>query len=77
MALVSGFRHQSTINPRWRSETECGYSIANVDGQRVLALVTFGSKDRQLLGKGSQFLQLDESAARELVGIIREAFPSL
>lgn len=77
MALITAFRQNQKISPRWRSETECGFRVASVDGRRVVSLVTYGSSDRQVPGKGSQYLQLDESTAGALVQILREAFPSI
>jgi hypothetical protein len=59
------------------SEVECGYSTFSDGGKRYLQLETYGSKERKLQGKTSQNLQLDETGARRLMEVIREAFPGL
>jgi hypothetical protein len=77
MALITDFRPAPLANPAWRSETACGYRIAEVAGRRVLHLETYGSQDRAVPGKGSQYFTLDEPAARGLLALLVEAFPSL
>lgn len=57
--------------------TTCEYSVYQVDGQTVLQLDTLGSESRQEKGTPSQKLQLDETTARELMKVLREAFPAL
>ena len=76
MALVTSFFPISK-DQSIRSEVECGYTVSNVDGRRVLRLETYGSSDRRIPGKTSQNLRLDEKTARELVTIIRKAFPAI
>jgi hypothetical protein len=43
--------------------------------QTILHLETYGSDTRQERGKVSQSLQVDASAARELMKAIKRAFP--
>lgn len=53
----------------------CGYNAVDVQGARVLQLETYGSMDREIPGKVSQVIQLDEAGARKLKAIIESAFP--
>lgn len=76
MALVTEFQEAPSANPVWRSETACGYRIADVVGQRVLHLETYGSADRPV-PKGSQYLTFNEDAARTLMHLLLQAFPGL
>ena len=77
MALVRRIFEDRHINPAWRSETECGYLTASVEGQTIVSLVSYGSATRQIPGKSSQNLHFDERAARELMHVLRRAFPDL
>ena len=77
MALVKSFFKISKDRQLLRSEVDCSYTISVVDGRRILQLETYGSSDRQHQGKTSQNIQLDERAGRELMTILRDAFPSL
>ena len=45
--------------------------------KRYLQLDTYGSDNREFPEKVSQAIQLDEEGARQLLAIIRAAFPSL
>lgn len=77
MAFVRSFSEKPSAQASFRSETDCGYRIVDFRGQTVLHLETYGSAGRQIPGKVSQSLQLDEDAARELHGLIERAFPHL
>lgn len=60
------------------TEVDCFHQMINADdGTRLLHLSTFGSDDRQSGPKSSQSLQIDEATARELVAILRVAFPRI
>jgi hypothetical protein len=61
--------------PRFSTEVECGYKVATVNGKKMLHLETYGSAEREIPGKVSQSIQLDEGAARELAKLIRLVFP--
>jgi hypothetical protein len=77
MGLITGFLHRPDSQPNFRTEVECGWNTAQIDGRTLLRLETYGSPDREVPGKRSQSLELDEAAARELLVILRNAFPSL
>ncbi len=53
------------------------YDIYEVDGQRLLQVNTYGRQGRKTPDKPSQVLQLDEAGARDLLRLLREAFPNL
>lgn len=60
------------------TEVDCFYQVVSApDGARLVHLSTFGSAERQSEPKSSQSLQLDESAARELVQVLLESFPAI
>ena len=75
MALISEFREAPLANPAWRTETVCGYRSAVVEGEPILHLETYGSAERAVPGKGSQFIQIDRARAEELIGLLRQALP--
>jgi len=76
MARIASFENLGT-GTRIRSNTpvKCGYRILTEGNQTILHLETYGSDTRQERGKVSQSLQVDASAARELLKIIKRAFP--
>jgi hypothetical protein len=77
MGLITHFLHRPDSQPNFRTEVECGWNTAHVDGRTLLRLETYGFTERQVPGKRSQSLELDERAAGELLTILRKAFPNL
>lgn len=77
MALIEGFDPSANDAQRVHGPVRCGYRAFTVDGKTVVQLDTYGSDERAIPGKISQSLQLDVDGARELIGILREAFPGL
>ena len=77
MGLITGFHYRPDSLPNYRTEIECGWNVVNSDGRTLLRLETYGSAGRQIQGKRSQSMELDEHAAAELMKILSEAFPSL
>ena len=78
MALVKTIAR--TIKERFtiHQTVDCGASIfTGNDGRRILQLDTFGTSGRQITGKMSQSLQFDEQSAKDLLNLIREAFPDM
>ena len=77
MALIARFE-QRPLNPnRIHGEVLCGYNSIQIGQREILQLETYGSPDRKVPGKISQSIQLDEAGARELVRILRSAFPGI
>jgi hypothetical protein len=75
MARVERFEQRPIGGTKLHKPVTCGYSWYDADGERVLLLETYGSKDRKFPDKVSQSIQLDEMAARELKRLIERAFP--
>jgi hypothetical protein len=76
MALITEYLRRNS-KPSYRTTVECGWNFAQVDRRTLLRLETYGSARREIPGKRSPSLELDEQAARKLVEILRTAFPSL
>lgn len=75
MARIIAFRQGERQKGRPQpTEVECQWTVFHSRGRPLLQLDTFGSKHREKPGKQSQTFQLDERAAEELAGIIREVF---
>ena len=74
MATVTRFVQSTRIPKKHPSEVSCYWSVGEVDGRKLLQLDTYGSKDRQILGKQSQTLQLDKKQAEELFSILKQYF---
>jgi len=71
MALVKNFEEVGKERYSVHGPVECSYmAFTAEDGKRYLQLDTFGSKERQIVGKISQSVQLDEDSAAELKRII-------
>jgi hypothetical protein len=78
MALIERFTRIDSPRTRvHRTLVECGYAFVDSEHRRYLQLETYGSDERQIPGKVSQTLQLNEDAARELLRLLHEAFPEL
>ena len=77
MALIIRFKERRGAAITWRSEVECGYTVGSRDDRRIVHLETYGSAERSIPGKVSQSIELDEERARELVDILRRAFPNI
>ena len=75
MALVEGFAERTLDRPRLHEPARCTYSIVEIENEKRLQLDTYGSRTREIPGKQSQSLQLDETSARELVRLIHATFP--
>jgi hypothetical protein len=76
MAIIERFErlNQKTfrIQP---TAVVCHYAVFEPDaGKRILQLDTHGSKSRDIPGKVSQTLQLDQNQARALWEILRTEF---
>ncbi len=75
MARIEKFEERPLEPTRLHSTVLCGYKAADIGGERILQLETYGSAHRRHPGKVSQVIQLDETQARELARIIDRAFP--
>jgi hypothetical protein len=77
MALIARFEQRPLEPRKIHDEVLCGYNAVQIGERRILQLETYGSADRQVPGKTSQSIQLNEDGARSLINILRSAFPGL
>jgi len=86
MALITRFRQVEKSRATLHEPVTCrpvrlavasGWSILDTPGGRVLQLDTYGSEERELQGKVSQSIQIDEVGAREVLRLVQQAFPEL
>lgn len=78
MARIVQFKPSEKVDHKVHQVIECCYfHFATPDGKRYLQLDTLGSRARKIPGKVSQTIQLDEDGAREMLRVIKEAFPNL
>lgn len=75
MAVISRFeaddRSFKSLHP---TRVVARYLTAESDGKKILQLNTYGSNNRQVPGKLSQTIQIDQSAAEELFQILKKEF---
>jgi hypothetical protein len=74
MALVRDFSVEKRERYSVHDLVDCKVSIFTINGRTFLQLDTYGRKSRQLKDKVSQTLQLDESMAKKLHGLIGKTF---
>jgi hypothetical protein len=75
MAVITSLvKHNPRKVIRHRTNVECKYAVAEVDGRKLLQLDTYGSAERAIPGKVSQTIQLDEHAALMLWKLLRDEF---
>jgi 5-methylcytosine-specific restriction protein B len=78
MALIIGFVPSSSDRRAPHPTTvTCGWLSFTGPRGPVLQLDTYGSDERQIQGKVTQTIQMDEAAARRLMELLEETFPSL
>lgn len=77
VGLITEFLYRPDSLPNYRTEVQCGWNVVHADGRTLLRLETYGSAERQVQGKRSQSMELDEQAAAELMKILRDAFPTI
>jgi hypothetical protein len=78
MALVTKVDWVPKDRIRLHSETTChACSYDSPTGEKILQLDTHGSSTRQIIGKVSQTLQFDEAGAKQLLVVVKRAFPQL
>ena len=59
---------------RLHDTVDATYYTHDSDGRKLLQISTFGRPSRDLPGKLSQTIQLDEVAARQLFNILKSTF---
>jgi len=74
MALVRHLELLPMERNSLHDEVKATYTAFNHDGRILLQIDTYGRPDREIPGKKSQSIQLDEGGARELFEIMRQEF---
>lgn len=74
MALVRKFGRLETERNQLHEEVEAKYSVFERDGRGFVQINTYGRAAREMPGKLSQSIQLDQQGAEALVKILRGAF---
>jgi 5-methylcytosine-specific restriction protein B len=59
------------------TDVDCGYQVVHADEGTLLQLSTYGSDARKSDKKVSQTLQVDRDVARQLIAVLRTAFPGI
>jgi hypothetical protein len=77
MAYITEFFESKSGGSSRHSTCSCGWRVTDRDGARVLQLDTYGSDMRKDQGTVSQSIQVDKEQARELMELIRRAFPGI
>jgi hypothetical protein len=77
MALIEQFDRMNKDTNRVHEPVTCGYTKFEAGGRTYLQLDTYGSSNRQIPGKVSQSIQLDEAGAAALLDVLRRTFPRL
>ena len=75
MAWITNFSKHEGTGRRQPSNVVGHYKTFDLtDGRTIIQIDTRGSEDRDNPGKQSQTIKLGREAARELFGILKEAF---
>ena len=74
MALISSFSAADSRKLRLHGRIDATYIADEYDGRKLIQIDTHGSEDREVPGKVSQTIQLDESSALELFNILKDHF---
>lgn len=78
MALIGTFDRAAVNRPRIHEEVECTYDVFRTqNGDSIVQFSTLGSKTREIPGKQSQVIQLNEESAKQLMNILKDAYPRL
>ena len=74
MATVRKLTETSLTNARPHGEVAAQVKLVEVQGERFVQIDTFGSRDRQELGKQSQSIRLSKAAFDQLVQLGNKHF---
>lgn len=77
MALITHLTRFHKERNHAHGAVDCGYTVFEADGERYLQLDTYGSAERQILGKTSQSIQLNAQSAEQLKALIGQTFPGV
>lgn len=74
MALIRKFDHKSMDRNSIHDEIDATYTVFERDGRTFVQIDSYGRDDREIPGKKSQTIQLDEIGAVQLFSILKSAF---
>jgi hypothetical protein len=74
MALIRKFEPKSMDRNSIHDEIEASYTAFERDGRSFLQIDSYGRAEREIPGKKSQTIQLDEQGAKQLFEILRSTF---
>jgi hypothetical protein len=74
MALIKSFEHKAMDRNSIHDGIGATYTTFERDGRKFIQVDSYGSAEREIPGKKSQSLQLDEKSARQLFDILRDCF---
>ncbi len=74
MALIKSFEHKSMDRSSIHDAIDASYTTFERDGRKFIQIDSYGRAEREMPGKKSQSIQLDEKSARELFDIPRDTF---
>ena len=74
MALILEFEAKELQHVGQQKQVDATFSTFELDGERFFQIDTYGSADRQLVGKRSQSLRLNRESAIKLVALLQKEF---
>jgi hypothetical protein len=74
MALVNRFEPKELSYAGSQKPVEATYSSVEIDGERFFQIDTYGSAERQMVGKRSQSVRLSRDAAEQPISLLKHEF---
>jgi hypothetical protein len=75
VAIIRRLRYQTLEKDSRHTEADCSYSIViDPNGNKLLQIDTYGSKQRRLPGKKSQSIRFSPEALQQLKKLLAEQF---
>jgi len=74
MALIRSFKESRMDRNSVHDAVEATYTTYEQDGRKFIQVASYGRTEREIPGKKSQTIQLDEKSARQLFDILRAFF---
>lgn len=74
MAFIRKLEQKHMDRNSIHEEIEASYTVFERDGRTFLQIDSYGRTDREIPGKKSQTIQLDEVGAAQLYSILKSSF---
>jgi hypothetical protein len=71
---LNGFEEKHKERNNIHNDVYATYCIFEIDNEKYFQIDTYGSPDREFVGKISQAIQFDRAFAEELVNILKNEF---